>query len=223
MSRGLFVTIEGIDGSGKSTLVVDLVKRLQDLGATAVKTREVGGTPLAEKLRNLFLFPEYPIDITTELSMVAAARGDHWHRVIAPSLEAGKIVVSDRWLDSCYVYQGARGATDEQIRMAHAVTLPPAKPDLTLYLDLPVEQALARQKGRGRGADVMEDGGAAFMQQARDIYERLIAQDEQRWLRIDATLPKAAILEQALWAIVSHPWSSQDMVTAYETAGAASS
>ena len=153
--RGRFITFEGGEGSGKSTHAAALAKRLEKLGIAVVLTREPGGSAGAEIIRHILLSGiAKPLGAETEAILFAAARDDHVRNTILPALKAGKWVISDRFIDSTRVYQGALGKVDAKlIRSLERVTVGAAMPDLTFILDVPAKVGLARAKRRrGKGA-----------------------------------------------------------------------
>jgi len=178
--RGLFVTFEGIDRSGKTTQAGLLVDALGD---EALGVREPGGTPAGEKVRELLKDPAVSLSPEAEALLFAAARSELVAEVILPALSEGKVVVSDRYLDSSLAYQGgARGlGIDEVDRVNHFATRG-LKPDLTFLLDLPPYDA-AERAGE---TDRFEEEGAVLQQAVAGSYESLIRADPQRWRRIDA-------------------------------------
>jgi len=178
--RGLFVTFEGIDRSGKTTQAGLLVDALGD---EALGVREPGGTPAGEKVRELLKDPAVSLSPEAEALLFAAARSELVAEVILPALSEGKVVVSDRYLDSSLAYQGgARGlGIDEVERVNHFATRG-LKPDLTFLLDLPPYDA-AERAGE---TDRFEEEGAGLQQAVAGSYESLIRADPQRWRRIDA-------------------------------------
>jgi dTMP kinase len=184
---GLFVTLEGIDRSGKTTQALLL---REALGERAVAVREPGGTAVGERVRELLKDPAIQVDERTEALLFAAARAELVSEVIRPALEEGRIVVSDRFLDSSLAYQGgARGlGVDEVERINHFAT-GGLVPDLTFLLEIdPI--AAAQRAGE---SDRFEDEGAALQQAVLEAYERLAAADPERWRRMDATRPPEAV------------------------------
>ncbi len=151
-SRGLFITIEGGEGVGKSTHIAVLQDFLTRNDIDLVMTREPGGTSLGEGLRELLLTPrDEPVSATAELLLIFAARAQHVHEVIEPALARGQWVISDRFTDATYAYQGGgRGLDVEAVRQLENLVQGTLRPDLTLLLDAPVEVGMARARGRGR-------------------------------------------------------------------------
>jgi dTMP kinase len=179
--RGLFVTFEGIDRSGKTTQAQMLVDAL---GSDALGVREPGGTPAGEKVRELLKDAAVPLGPESEALLFAAARAEIVEKVIRPALSEGKVVVSDRFLDSSLAYQGgARGLGVEEVERINRFATGGLVPDLTFLLDLEPAAAAAR----AGESDRFEDEGAALQEAVLDTYSRLVADDPGRWRRIDAT------------------------------------
>ncbi len=203
MARGLFITFEGGEGAGKSTQARLLSERLRAGGREVVLTREPGGSPGAEALRELVVTGG--ADRWTplaELLIMNAARDDHLHRTVRPALARGAVVVSDRFADSSRAYQGAGGGVDAAVLAAvEAAVVGASAPDLTLILDLPVEAGLARAAHRG-GHDRFEKKGLAFHTRLRDAFLAMAALEPRRCIVLDGELPVAALAE-AVWAVVA--------------------
>jgi len=177
MSRGKFITLEGIDGAGKSTHVGGMADLLRRRGKDVVVTREPGGTPLGEKLRALVLSQK--MDIDTEALLMFAARREHIAQVIAPALASGSWVVSERFTDATYAYQGAgRGMARDRIAALERWVHGGLQPDLTLVFDTPVEVALARLANK-RG-DRFELESRAFFERVRAAYLERAAAEPRR-------------------------------------------
>ena len=188
MERGKFITIEGIEGVGKSTNMAALVKHIENAGHTVLTTREPGGTPLAEDIRELLKSrSDEPIPEIAELLLMCAARSLNVNNVILPALEAGTWIVSDRFTDSSRAYQGGgRGIPMDTIdRLAdwvHGETWP----DLTILLDAPVEIGMQRADTRG-APDRFEQERHDFFQRVRECYLQLAINDPERFVVIDTT------------------------------------
>jgi dTMP kinase len=179
--RGLFVTFEGIDRSGKTTQARMLVDAL---GSDALSVREPGGTPAGEKVRGLLKDAAVPLGSQAEALLFAAARAEIVEKVIRPALSEGKVVVADRFLDSSLAYQGgARGLGVEEVERINAFATGGLVPDLTILLDLDPAAAAAR----AGESDRFEDEGSALQEAVLDTYSRLMSDDPARWRRIDAT------------------------------------
>ncbi|AZL73042.1 dTMP kinase [Pseudomonas sichuanensis] len=191
---GLFITLEGPEGAGKSTNRDYLAARLREQGVDVVMTREPGGTPLAERIRELLLAPsDEPMAVDTELLLMFAARAQHLAEVIRPALARGAVVLCDRFTDATYAYQGGgRGLSVERIAILESFVQGELRPDLTLVFDLPVEVGLARAAARGR-LDRFEQEGQAFFEAVRQAYLQRAAQQPQRYSLLDAAQPLDAV------------------------------
>lgn len=209
MSRkGRFVTLEGIEGAGKSGALEHLRALLAAAGVEAVATREPGGTALGEALRALLLGHREGMDADTELLLMFAARAEHLAQVIRPALAAGRWVLCDRFTDSTYAYQGGgRGIPAARIAVLEEWVQGPLRPDLTLLLDVPPELGLARARGREGGAegaaarDRFEREDLAFFARVREAYLARARAEPARFRVIDAARPweeVRAALEAAL-------------------------
>ncbi len=188
MPRGLFITFEGGEGTGKSTQVARLAQRLRGAGREVLVTREPGGSPGAEAIRGLLVAGEIdrwsPL---TEALLVNAARRDHVERVIVPALAAGMVVVCDRFADSTRAYQGAAGGVPADVIAALEKTvLGPLRPDLTLVLDLPVAVGLARAASRVTGEGRFEAKGEVFHGHLKEAFLQIAAAEPGRCVVIDA-------------------------------------
>ncbi len=192
---GLFVTIEGIDRSGKTTQARLLCEAL---GEHAIPVREPGGTPVGEQVRALLKDPEVEIGAETEALLFAAARAELVARVIRPALESGRVVVSDRFLDSSLAYQGAaRQVGVEEVARLNRWATGDLLPDITFLLEL--EPAVAA--ARAGSDDRFESEGRALQDQVRAAYERLAETEPERWRRIDANRPLEAVHAEMLEAV----------------------
>jgi len=191
---GLFITLEGPEGAGKSTNRDYLAARLREQGLDVVLTREPGGTPLAEKIRELLLAPSAEVMAAdTELLLVFAARAQHLAEVIRPALARGAVVLCDRFTDATYAYQGGgRGLSVERIAALEQFVQADLRPDLTLVFDLPVEVGLARAAARGR-LDRFEQEGQAFFEAVRQAYLQRAHGAPQRYSLLDAAQPLEAV------------------------------
>ncbi|ORL66320.1 dTMP kinase [Pseudomonas putida] len=191
---GLFITLEGPEGAGKSTNREYLAERLREQGLDVVLTREPGGTPLAERIRELLLAPsDEAIAADTELLLVFAARAQHLAEVIRPALARGAVVLCDRFTDATYAYQGGgRGLSQERIATLETFVQGALRPDLTLVFDLPVEVGLARAAARGR-LDRFEQEGQAFFEAVRQAYLQRAGREPQRYRLLDAAQPLEAV------------------------------
>jgi dTMP kinase len=180
---GLFVTFEGVDRAGKTTQA----GMLRDaLGGRAVAVREPGGTPLGERIREVLKDGTIELSPVGEALLFAAARAELVQQVIRPALDAGKVVVSDRYLDSSLAYQGeGRGLGVDVVASINRFATGELEPDITFLLELDLADAAAR----GGEADRFEDEGRSLQEQVRDAYDRLARENPERWRRIDASRP----------------------------------
>jgi dTMP kinase len=198
-----FISLEGIEGAGKSTLARALETALTERGLAVLVTREPGGSPLAERLRTLLLERDAErITPTAETLLMFAARSIHIESRIRPALEQGTWVICDRYSDATRAYQGAGRGVDAALieELANAVH-PALWPTRTLLLDLPVEQGLARARGRKGGGDRFEDEDRRFFERVRARYLKLAADEPRRVRLIDATLPPEMVTAGALAAL----------------------
>lgn len=187
--RGVFITIEGLDFSGKSTLVGVLKRMLENSEPRTYFTREPGGTPAAERIRSLVLDPSIEMDDLTEAYLYAAARADHTRREIVPRLERGENVVCERYLDSSLAYQGVgRGLGLEAVRDLNSKAVEGAMPDKTFYLELAPEERERRAKNRD-SLDRLEIVGEEFMRKVEGAFEELSRREPRRIEVLDASRP----------------------------------
>lgn len=194
--RARFITLEGGEGAGKSTQVKRLAAWLEARGIRTLTTREPGGAPGAEAIRNLLVNGEPGMwEPVTEAMLHYAARRDHLARTVWPAMEQGTWVISDRFADSTAVYQGAgQGVSAEILAALHRVAADNFKPDLTLILDVPVEIGLARAAARrGVGGDRYERMGTAFHERLRAGFRALAEREPERCVLIDASQPVDAV------------------------------
>ena len=187
---GLFITLEGPEGAGKSTNREYLAERLRAQGLDVLLSREPGGTPLAERIRELLLAPSAePMAADTELLLVFAARAQHLAEVIRPALARGAVVLCDRFTDATYAYQGGgRGLSESRIALLENFVQGSLRPDLCLVFDLPVDVGLARAAARGR-LDRFEQEGLGFFEAVRQAYLRRAAAEPGRYRIVDAAQP----------------------------------
>ncbi len=201
--RGRFVVIEGGDGSGKSRLHRTLGDRLTAEGRDVVLTREPGGTPLGERVRDIVLGQRGLDDPLAELLLFEAARAHLVRAVIRPGVEAGALVLCDRFGASSVAYQGAgRGLGRELVERANAIATGGLAPDLTLLLDLPVEAGLARRAGDS-GENHFDRERAAFHERVRAAYLELAHEAPDAWRIVDATQPFEAVTDAAYRALAA--------------------
>ena len=218
-AAGRFISFEGIDGAGKTSHITALADWLRSQGRQPLLTREPGGTPLAERLRELFLQQE--MDPLTEALLVFAGRRDHLRCVIAPALAAGAVVLCDRFTDATFAYQGAGRGFDPAVlaqlerwvqqigpgalpngtgEVMAAVSPSLLQPELTLWFDLPAPVAAAR-RAADRAADRLEREDQAFFERVRVGYAERAAAAPQRFVRIEADLPREAVWQQVCQAV----------------------
>ena len=203
MSRGLFITFEGGEGTGKSTQVARLVDRLRAQGLDVVRTREPGGSPGGEAIRDLVVSGSADRwSARTELLLMFAARSDHLERTIRPALEAGRWVVCDRFADSSRAYQGLAGGADTAfVEALDSHVVGRDQPDLTLVFDLPAEVGLERALARAQGDTRFESKGIVFHQALRRAFQAIAEAHPERCRLIDAT-GTADDVEARVWAAV---------------------
>jgi dTMP kinase len=195
---GLFISFEGGEGAGKSTQMRLLAVSLREAGHAVIETREPGGSPLAEAIRTLILTHDAASDdAMTQALLFAAARRDHLQRIILPALQAGKIVLCDRFIDSTRAYQGGRMAPDALEETIHLAT-GGLVPDITILLDLPVEAGLARAKGRATTTDTFERADVAFHQGVRARFLALAEREPARFCVLDALESPQTVTETIL-------------------------
>jgi dTMP kinase len=204
-SAGRFITLEGGEGVGKSTLAAGLKEHLEHLGWKVVLTREPGGTPGAEAIRRLLLNPPDGVRWTSmsEILLFYAARHDHLQKLILPTLATGSIVICDRFSDSTRAYQSASGAPTEQIETVEKLSVGPNAPDLTLILDMPRDAANIRLQKRGSDRDAIELRDAAYHERVRDAFLAIASSYPDRCVVIDAGAPPEVVLASALETIVA--------------------
>lgn len=203
-----FITLEGSEGAGKSTCLAFIRQYFAEKGLPLCVTREPGGTPLAEDIRTLLLAKrEEPVAPDAELLLVFAARAQHLARVIRPALERGEWVLCDRFTDATYAYQGGgRGLSHERIAQLEAMVQGGLRPGLTLLLDLPVAQGLARAEARAE-KDRFESEQQAFFERVRRVYRERAAAEPARFRVLDAARPLAEV--QAATRRVLDAWLEQ--------------
>jgi dTMP kinase len=201
---GCFVTFEGIDGAGKSSHIEALADWARARGAEVVLTREPGGTPLAERLRDLFLHE--PMDPLTEALLVFAARRDHLRQVIEPALARGALVLCDRFTDATFAYQGSgRGFDEAVLAQLEDWVQQGRQPDLTLWFDLDPTEA-ARRRAAVRSADRLEREDESFFTRVRDGYAQRAHAAPARFARIDAAQTREAVRADAIAALAARGW-----------------
>src|SRR5262245_4282675 len=191
---GRFISFEGIDGAGKSTHIQAVAERLRRAGREVVQTREPGGTPLAESLRELVL--HQPMDALTESLLVFAARRDHLQCIIEPALARGAVVLCDRFTDATFAYQGAgRGFDTAVLTQLEGWVQQGRQPDLTIWFDLPPEVAATRL-ANARVPDRFEQQPAEFFRRVNEGYRARMAADPARFVAVDAAKDRDAVWQQ---------------------------
>lgn len=211
MVNGLFITIEGPDGAGKTSVINELYPRLQLIAKRGiVKTREPGGVKISEKIRQIILDPQNEeMDERTEALLYAAARRQHLVQVILPALSAGKIVICDRFVDSSLAYQGAgRRIGMPDIRKINEFATEGTKPNFTLYLDVDSDTGLKRIENArsGRQVDRLETESLEFHQRVRHAYLKLAEEEPIRIHKVDARMSLTDVVEESFTAITeSYP------------------
>jgi dTMP kinase len=204
MSSGRFITFDGIDGAGKSSHIDHMAQWLRARGAEVVLTREPGGTPLAETLRELVL--HQPMDALTETLLVFAARRDHLQRHIEPALARGATVLCDRFTDATFAYQGGGRGFDLQVLAELERWVQQGRqPDLTLWFDLPAATAAAR-RAAARSPDRFEAQDEPFFARVAAGYARRAAEQPDRFVRVDADRPREAVWTQIESALQARAW-----------------
>jgi dTMP kinase len=211
-ASGRFITLEGIEGVGKSTQVARLAAALKERGIEHVVTREPGGTPLAEKIRQLVLQGEgEAVPPSAELLLMFAARAVHLNNLIQPSLNAGRWVICDRFTDATYAYQGGgRGMDTAEIVRLETMVQGTLRPDLTLLLEAPVAQSLQRARKRNADAptDRFETERAEFFERVAVAYRERAESQPQRMARIDASQSADAVTASILDVLKKRSWIS---------------
>ena len=202
--RGLFIALEGPEGSGKTTQATRLAERLRQQFDAVIVTREPGGTVAGERIRAILLDQmECAILPETEALLLAAARAQHVGEVILPALERGAAVVCDRFVDSSLAYQsGGRGLPLSEVLAINRMATMGLQPDLRVLLDLPVEEGLRRRFGGAGEVNRIDLAGTEFHERVRACYHQLVAADPVAWVVSDASRPPAAVAED-LWNAVA--------------------
>ena len=207
-----FVTLEGIEGVGKTTQVTRLSAALNSRGMAHVVTREPGGTPLAESIRQVVLTArDEPLPPTAELLLMFAARAVHLANLIEPNLQAGRWVICDRFTDASYAYQGGgRQLSPDPIRDLEHMVQGARRPDLTILLDAPVQGAMARAAARNSGAvpDRFENERSEFFERVRGVYRARAAAEPNRIVVVDATQAVEEVGARILEHLKARSWIS---------------
>lgn len=203
--NGLFITLEGPDGCGKTCQIPGMAEYLRGRGVDVITTREPGGTPISEQIRDVIMsMRNKAMHPRTEILLFQSARAQHVEEVIRPALQAGKVVICDRFTDSTMAYQGYGHQTDLVfLRQLLDFTTGSLKPDLTFLLDVDVETGLKRRQAGGGEWNRLDDYDLAFHERVREGYHQLSAQEPARWVTIDARQSKENI-QTAIRAILKH-------------------
>ena len=195
----MFISFEGTEGVGKTTLIRKIHQYFEQQGKEVVLTREPGGTPLAEQIRSLLLAVNHEEQMShdTELLLIYAARAQHLQQVIIPALNAGKIVLTDRFTDASFAYQcSGRGLSQEKLQLLNQ-TFVAKMPNITFWLDAPIELGMTRARERG-ALDRFEQEKLSFFAKVRAGYETLWQAEPERMKRLDATQNADLVFEEAL-------------------------
>lgn len=208
--RAWFITVEGLEGAGKTSCLASVEQYLQARGMPPLMTREPGGTPLGEAIRTLLLgTDQVGMDPSAETLLMFAARAEHVAKVIRPALDAGTTVVCDRFTDATYAYQGGgRGLGEERIRPLEEWVLQGLEPDLTLYLDVPIQLGLDRA-GQRSAPDRFEQERFDFFERTRSMYRQRAARMGHRIVTVDASESVEAVQENIL-AILERSLNDRD-------------
>lgn len=204
MNRGLMVSFEGLDASGKGTVIEKVINRLKDRQIPYFQTREPGGTKIAEQLRSIILEPSNDMHMNTEIMLYASSRSELVHRLIKPALQEGKIVICDRYVDSSIAYQGyGAGHNEEVIKQIKAVNqfaTGSLIPDRTFLIDITVEESIRRKYERSKEThiilDRIEQRAKEFHQRVYEGYHQIAKQEPERVVVVDGTLPPNEVFEQ---------------------------
>ncbi|MBC1519210.1 dTMP kinase [Listeria welshimeri] len=199
--KAIFITLEGPDGSGKTTVGTLLNQKMEEAGIDFIKTREPGGSPISEKVRNIVLgIGNEEMDPKTEVLLIAGARRQHVVETIRPALAAGKTVLCDRFMDSSLAYQGAGRDMDmEQVLQVNLYAIEDTIPDRTYYLDVPAEVGLARiAANKGREVNRLDKEDISYHEKVQAGYEKIIKMFPDRFTRVDATMQPEEITEVIL-------------------------
>lgn len=201
--KGKFITFEGPEGAGKTTVIAEIYSRLQKSGKEVVLTREPGGIAISEKIRTIILDNEHTeMDGKTEALLYAAARRQHLVERIIPTLEAGGTVLCDRFIDSSLAYQGyARGLGIDEVLKVNEFAIGTAMPDLTIFFDLSPAEGLARIAVGKREQNRLDNENILFHQKVYEGYEKLLKRYPKRIIKTDACLTKEEVTEN-VWNII---------------------
>lgn len=204
MKKGIFITFEGPDGAGKTSVLKELLPKLETFGMEMVTTREPGGVAIAEEIRSVILNPKNTaMDDKTELLLYIAARRQHLKERILPALETGKLLLVDRFIDSSVAYQGfGRGLNADEVDWLNNYATDGLKPDLTLYFDIDVEEGLARiARNKHRDVDRLDMETVDMHERVRQGYLSILEKNPNRVVKIDASQSLEAVVAGALAVI----------------------
>jgi dTMP kinase len=200
--RGRFITLEGGEGAGKSSHATKLAEWLKAQGTSVVVTREPGGSPRAETLRELLLSGRFAAQgPDAEALVFALARADHLAVTILPALQAGSWVICDRFIDSTRAYQGAAGADPALLDLIDAIVVGPSRPDMTIVLDVPADVGIRRTGKRAGGPDRFERDAIELHEARRQIFLDIAAREPERCVVVDATADKAVVAKAIRQAV----------------------
>jgi len=205
MSKGLFITFEGGEGSGKTTVCRYIYERLLAEGIDAIYSREPGGVDIAEQIRNVILnVKNTAMDVRTEALLYAASRRQHLVEVILPALEAGKVVICDRFIDSSLAYQGyARNIGIDEVWQINKFAIDDCMPDMTLFFDVEVETGLKRISNRGEGLDRLDRENVNFHHKVHEGYKIVCEKYPERIITIDASQKVEDVEKQAYELVIN--------------------
>ncbi len=203
MKKGIFITFEGPDGSGKTTAINEVIKYFENLNFNIIKTREPGGSELAEKIRNLILDKDNPIDKHAEALLYAASRAQHINDTIKPALDKGEVVLCDRFIDSSLAYQGvARGLGIDEVLKLSEFAIQGILPDLTIFFDIAPKDAIQRIKdNRQREVNRLDLEKLSFHEKVYSGYKKVTDMYPKRIKVIDASKDIPKVLDQVLFII----------------------
>ena len=203
-----FIVFEGLDHSGKSTLVKSTAMELKNKEVDFVLTREPGGTPIGEKIREILLKPYgEPLSAETEVLLISASRKDHLEKVILPALDKGQWVICDRFWASTSAYQGkGRGLPDDTMEFLNRLVVSGAEPDLWILLDLPVVEKEKRVQFHGQPADRFEIMDRNFHQRVRECYLKMAKDRPESWLVLNALLQPQELVQKVLQELYKRKW-----------------
>lgn len=204
MRKGWFITFEGPDGSGKTTVSTVVVKKLEEMGYEVVYTREPGGIDIAEQIRHVILDPKnIAMDFKTEALLYAASRRQHLVEKVMPALELGKIVICDRFVDSSLAYQGVgRGLGIDEVYSINQFAIGDLMPDKTIYLDLGAQEGLDRLSNRVF-KDRLDQEKVDFHLKVVDGYRQVVEKYKERMILVDASQPVEKVIEEAFEAVLN--------------------